>query len=115
MLKIYFNLKVWKIIVLLVTFIYGVIKIRGPLCIGGNTCNVPFLIKIISYSSSVLLPGTTQLMRDNGFLIGHKTYDIWDAIPQLIFHIGIDIFYWYLIICVIVYLIHKIKGLPTNN
>lgn len=110
MLKNYFSLKVRKIISLLIIFIYGLLHMRGPVCTGGTTCNVSYLMKLYTYAGSILLPGTTQLMRDNGFFIGYKTYGVWDAIPQLILHIGIDIFYWYLIVCVLVYLVNKVQA-----
>lgn len=113
MLIDYFKLKAWKIISLLIIYSYSLLQIREKICsvCKGSDCSgcYPFIIKFMIYAGQVALPGTTQLMRDNGFLVGYKTWGIWDAIPQLIFHIGIDIFYWYLIICLIVFLVNKMR------
>jgi hypothetical protein len=79
---------------------------RAPICVGGS-CHSPLTVKLFSYASSVLLPGTTQLMRDNGFFIGYKTYGLWDAIPQLIIHVGLDLLFWYFVICILIYLFKK--------
>lgn len=96
--KKFFSITKWKVIVFFVILIIGIVTVRGPLCLG-PACQISFTDKFISYSSSVILPGTTNLFRDNGFFIGYKTYGIWDAIPQLIIHVGMDIIYWYVIIC----------------
>ena len=117
MLKNYFKLKVWKIITLLAMFSYGLSQMRGPQCMGEGIgpCIYPLWVKIIVYASSVILPGTTQLFRDNGFLINHKTYAAMDGIPQLIFHVGIDIFYWYLIICFATFIADTLKKKLKNS
>lgn len=111
MFKKFFQPKAWKFISLAVIFVYGLLQMRGPRCMGEGIgpCIYPLWAKIITYASSVILPGTTQLFRDNGFLINHKTIGLWDAVPQLIFHVGIDIFYWYLIVCSIVFVVRKLK------
>ncbi|KKR06545.1 MAG: hypothetical protein UT32_C0018G0047 [Parcubacteria group bacterium GW2011_GWC2_39_14] len=111
MQKVTLTFKPWKILSLLVIFVYGLSQMRGPLCLGSSTCTTSFIEKALTYLSSVILPGITQLMRDNGFFVGYKTNGLWDAIPQFIVHVGIDILYWYLIICFISFIVRSIKKL----
>ena len=94
------------------TFLFGMIlmnsihTIKMPSCVGGP-CEIAFISKIISFFVPILLPGTSNLFSDNGFFLGYKTYGLTDAIPQLIVHIGVDVLYWYLIICLITRLYRK--------
>jgi hypothetical protein len=107
----------WKAIVLLIMFAYAILHVEGPHCVGcasefcSGECEAaaPFFVKAITYSSSIVLPGTNQLMQDNGFFVNHKTYGWADAIPQLIVHVGLDVLYWYLIACLIVTLFRLAK------
>lgn len=114
--KDFFALKIWKIILFLIILILGLLAIRQPssLCVGGP-CTVPLSAKILNYFIPLLLPGTTNLFKDNGFFIEHKTIGYWDGIPQLIVHVGIDLLYWYLIVGLIYGLINYIKQKKEEN
>lgn len=99
------------------TFLFGMILmnaiytariLKENQCFGGP-CEIPITAKIFSYVISLLFPGVSNLFADNGFFIGHKTYGLADAIPQLIVHVGLDILYWYLILCLIITLYYRVK------
>ena len=109
--KKYFDLKTWKIIIFIIIFIFAILTASGPKCFAGIniSCESSILHKITSYGFSVLLPGINNLLADNGFFIGHKTIGIWDTIPQLIVHIGLDLLYLYLLACIVVSIIRKFK------
>ncbi|MBT4917196.1 hypothetical protein HON58_02040 [Candidatus Peregrinibacteria bacterium] len=97
------------------TFLFGVLLMNAIYttktyfaCVGGP-CEIPITAKIFSYFMSLFLPGINNLFSDNGFFIGYKTYGLADAIPQLIFHVGVDILYLYLILCLVINLYPKLK------
>jgi hypothetical protein len=107
------------------TFLFGMILMNGIYtatifksnwiqCFGGS-CEIPIAAKILTYVMSLLSPGINNLFSDNGFFIGQKTYGLADAIPQLIVHVGLDLLYWYLILCLIISLYYRIKRKGESN
>lgn len=104
----FFKIRIWKVVVFFVILIIGILTMKGPVCEGGP-CEISLSNKIISYGSFIVIPGTSNLFSDNGFFVGYSTYGIWDAIPQLIFHVGVDLLYWYIIICFLVGLIGWVR------
>jgi len=102
----YFKLTKLKVVLFLIIFVLALSTISSPWCVGPQ-CNYGLYKKIIYFAPQMLLPGLTNLFRENAFFIGQKTHDLGDAIPQLIFHVGIDLIYLYTLICIISYIIKR--------
>lgn len=58
----------------------------------------------------VTSPGINALLRDDGFFVNYKPYSTADMVLEGIFHFGIDLIYWYILSCLLIYLISKIKS-----
>ena len=96
----YFRLTKVKLVVFLGIFALAMTTLSSPWCTGGK-CNIELHQKVFHYASQVFLPGLTNLFKENAFFIGQTTYGPWDAIPQLIFHVGVDLVYLYIFVCIV--------------
>lgn len=71
-------------------------------CLG--TCNVSAFDTIIKYVSALISPGVNNLLGDNGFFINYEPSGNIGMVFEGIFHWGLDIVYWYLLSCIIIWL-----------
>ena len=97
-----------KIIIFIIILIVGLLS--NGLRFGAFGRPLTSTEKFLNTIPSVTSPGINALMRDNGFFINFKPYGTFDMILEGIVHIGIDVFYWYLLAGIIIFLVSKIKS-----
>ncbi|GEM_PF-2064584 len=68
--------------------------------------------KFLNSVPMITSPGINALLRDNGFFVGYKPYGTVDMVFEGVFHLGLDLIYWYALSCAVVSLIGIIK--PTK-
>ena len=97
------------VLVIILIFASGFFSYR---CFG--PCNLTPTQQILSKTSDtlrlILSPGITNLLGDNGFFIGYKPYGNLGGVLEGIFHFGLDIIYWYLLSCIIIWIYRRIKN-----
>ena len=66
--------------------------------------------KVLNTIPAITSPGINALLKDNGFFISYKPDNNIDMTVEIIFHICIDIIYWYILASIVILLRDKIKS-----
>jgi len=96
-----------KIILFIVILILGVFSDGFKIAVFGRP--LTSTEKLINAIPKFTSPGINALMRDDGFFIGYKPYGTFGMVLEGMVHVFVDLVYWYLLSCLLVFLFRKIK------
>jgi hypothetical protein len=94
-----------KIILTIVIAVLALLSIGfESKCMPGKACDFSTFDTVMNYASKIISPGINNLLGDNGFFMNYKPSGNFGMVLEGIFHFGLDIVYWYLLSCVIIWL-----------